>query len=181
MVDQNEERTSWTPLACSAPPVVWRRDRVLSAAARGKPNGMATAPTASEHCGCATSAPFAVVGRPQTARRSPRAVYRPGMWQGVGLVVAMGILALIASGVFDGLRGRIEPALASGRSAGEQQRVASADLSGRAHVIDGDTIEVAGERVRLIALMRPKALRRAPPPADEPTAAAPMPRRRSSQ
>jgi hypothetical protein len=48
------------------------------------------------------------------ARRSSRGVYRLGVRLGVGLIVAIGILALISSGVFDGLRDRIEPALTSG-------------------------------------------------------------------
>jgi endonuclease YncB( thermonuclease family) len=68
---------------------------------------------------------------------------------GVGLVVAMGILALISSGVVDNLRSQIEPALTSGPSAVAPLRVASADVTGRAYVLDGDTIEVGGVRVRL--------------------------------
>jgi endonuclease YncB( thermonuclease family) len=75
---------------------------------------------------------------------------------GAGLVVAMGILALIASGAFDGLRGQVE-AFSSGPSAGEPQRLASANVSGRAHVLDGDTIEVGGVRVRLEGLHCPEA------------------------
>ena len=75
---------------------------------------------------------------------------------GVGLVVAMGLLALISSGVVDGLGDRVE-ALSSSPSAGGAQRVASADVSGRAHVLDGDTIEVGGVRVRLQCLHCPEA------------------------
>ena len=93
------------------------------------------------------------------ARRSPRSVYRRGMRLGVGLVVAMGILALISSGVVDGTRGQIE-ALTSGPSAGGAQRVASADVSGRAHVLDGDTIEVGGVSERLEGLHCPEASER---------------------
>ncbi len=75
---------------------------------------------------------------------------------GMALVVAMGILALISGGVVDGIRGQIE-ALTSSPSAGEQQRVVSADVSGRARVLDGDTIEVSGVRVRLQGLHCPEA------------------------
>ncbi len=64
----------------------------------------------------------------QLARRAPHTVYRRGMRLGVGLVVAMGILALIASGVVVGLGDRVE-ALISSPSAGGAQRVASADVS----------------------------------------------------
>ena len=69
----------------------------------------------------------------------------------------MGILALISSGVLDGLRDRVEPASSSGPSAAGQQRVVSADVGGRAHVLDGDTIEVGGVRVRLQGLHCPEA------------------------
>jgi endonuclease YncB( thermonuclease family) len=68
--------------------------------------------------------------------------------------VAMGILALISSGVFDGLGGRLEPASSS--PAG-QQRVVSTDVSGWAYVRDGDTIAVSGVRVRLEGLHCPEA------------------------
>ena len=77
-----------------------------------------------------------------------------GTATGSGLVVAMGALALISSGIIDGLRDRPEPASSS--PAG-QQRVVSAEVSGRAHVLDGDTIAVGGVRVRLQGLHCPEA------------------------
>jgi endonuclease YncB( thermonuclease family) len=44
-------------------------------------------------------------------------------------------------------------------------RPSSADVSGAAAVIDGDTIVVAGERVRLQGSTPPSCARRAPPTA----------------
>jgi hypothetical protein len=74
---------------------------------------------------------------------------------GVALVVAMGILALISSGVVDGLWDRVE-GLTSGPATVGPQRAVSADVSGRAHVLDGDTIDVGGVRVRLQGLHAPR-------------------------
>jgi endonuclease YncB( thermonuclease family) len=76
---------------------------------------------------------------------------------GVGLVAAMGILALISSGVVEGLGDRVGSAFSSSSSASGQQRAVSADVSGRAYVLDGDTIEVGGVRVRLEGLHCPEA------------------------
>jgi hypothetical protein len=92
----------------------------------------------------------------KVARHSPSTVYRRGMRLGVVLVVAMGILALISSGDVDGTRDQIT-ALISSPSADGPQRVASHDVTGRAHVLDGDTIEVGGVRVRLEGLHCPEA------------------------
>jgi hypothetical protein len=86
-------------------------------------------------------------------------------------VVAMGILALISSGAIDGLGDRVGSALTSGPSASGQQRVTSADVSGRAHVLDGDTIEVGGVRVRLEGLHCPEGVNRAAAPRPAPCAA----------
>jgi endonuclease YncB( thermonuclease family) len=75
---------------------------------------------------------------------------------GVGLVVAMGILAIISSGAIDGIRNQVESGLSSSPSASGAQRVGSAGVTGRAHVLDGDTIEVGGVRVRLQGLHCPE-------------------------
>jgi hypothetical protein len=50
-----------------------------------------------------------------------------------------------------------KPTLSSRPPAGGLQRVVSADVTGRAHVLDGDTIEVGGVRVRLQGLHCPEA------------------------
>jgi hypothetical protein len=114
-------------------------------------------PTTSEHRRCATSAAVAGVGRPHIGaaiptRRGPTG-YAAGRWPG-------------------GSDGPPRPHIERRRrwprgpgrvgffvqpSSSGQPRTASADVSGHAHVLDGDTIDVGGVRVRLQGLHCPEA------------------------
>jgi endonuclease YncB( thermonuclease family) len=95
-------------------------------------------------------------------RRRPRAWggaarYRRGLRQGVVLVVLMGVLALTSSGVLDGLMPKRERAPSFDSTERIEHGGGRSEVSGRAYVLDGDTIEVGGVRVRLQGLHCPEA------------------------
>jgi endonuclease YncB( thermonuclease family) len=96
-------------------------------------------------------------GRRRPGARGGAARYRRGLWPGVGLVVVMAILALMSGGALDGLVPQRERAPSFDSTERIEHRGGRSAVSGRAYVLDGDTIEVGGVRVRLQGLHCPEA------------------------